>query len=164
MTISESELEVLLKKATKEGIREYQKELSRGKRKDKYHDTFRLMKCYQDAVFHIENAVSEETQLELESKTDEAGEIYLRSIRRTRFRTMLMTAHIDKAIDEMERRRIKEDRALEYKAFELYFIHRLTYLQIAEELHIGKNTPRNWITGIIKELSILLWGLDGSWE
>lgn len=31
---------------------------------------------------------------------------------------------------------------------------------IAEKLGTGKNTPRRWVTGIINELSVLLWGID----
>ena len=29
-----------------------------------------------------------------------------------------------------------------------------------EKLGTGKNTPRRWVTGIINELSVLLWGID----
>ena len=36
----------------------------------------------------------------------------------------------------------------------------LDYVDIAEELNTGKNTPRRWISGIINELSVLLWGID----
>ena len=32
--------------------------------------------------------------------------------------------------------------------------------EIAEELETGKNTPRRWVTAIINELSVLLWGID----
>jgi len=34
------------------------------------------------------------------------------------------------------------------------------YAEIAEELETGKNTPRRWVTAIINELSVLLWGID----
>lgn len=77
------------------------------------------MKCYRDAVFHIENAISDGTQLELDGMTDEQQRLYLQSIRRSRFKTLIMTAHIDKAIEEIERRRRAAGRKIEYKAFEL---------------------------------------------
>jgi transposase len=70
-----------------------------------------------------------------------------------------MLDHIDKAVEEIERRREQQDRSIEYKAFEMYFMQGIDYQQIAEELETGKNTPRSWITAIINELSILLWGL-----
>lgn len=133
-----------------------------GKRdkKEKYHNTFTLMKCYRDAVFHIENAISDGQQLELKGMTDEQQRTYLESIRRTRFKTLIMTAHIDKAVEEIERRREAAGRGVEYKAFEMYFMQGMDYAEIAEELDTGKNTPRRWVTGIINELSVLLWGID----
>ena len=119
------------------------------------------MKCYRDAVFHRDNAVSEAAQLQQQGElTEEQQTTYLRSIRRTRFKTILMLDHIDKAVEEIERRRQQQGREAEYKAFELYFMQGLDYVDIAEELNTGKNTPRRWISGIINELSVLLWGID----
>ena len=91
---------------------------------------------------------------------NEKEEIYLRSVRRTRFRTMIIKSHIDRAIDEMKRRRTAEGREEEYRAFEMYFMEGVGYEQIAEELETGESTPRRWIKVILKELSVLLWGLD----
>ena len=71
-----------------------------------------------------------------------------------------MTAHIDKAVEEIERRREAAGRGVEYKAFEMYFMQGMDYAEIAEQLDTGKNTPRRWVTGIINELSVLLWGID----
>ena len=75
-------------------------------------------------------------------------------------KTLIMTAHIDKAVEEIERRREAAGRGVEYKAFEMYFMQGMDYAEIAEELDTGKNTPRRWVTGIINELSVLLWGID----
>ena len=52
------------------------------------------------------------------------------------------------------------DREVEYKAFEMYFMQGMDYAKIAEELDTGNSTPRRWITAIINELSVLLWGMD----
>lgn len=54
----------------------------------------------------------------------------------------------------------RERHTIQYRAFELYFMQGWDYAQIADELNTGKNTPRRWVTGIINELSILLWGID----
>jgi hypothetical protein len=160
MKLTDEELRQLLQDAAKAGVAEYKKQETKEKKRDKYHDTFSLMKCYRDAVFHKENAISEGTQLELKEMTEEQQAMYLRSIRRTRFKTMLMLDHIDKAIEEVERRRKAEGRELEYKAFEMYFMQGVDYQLIAEELDTGKNTPRRWVTAIINELSVLLWGIE----
>ncbi len=159
-------LQEMLQAAAKAAIAEYRKEESKEKKKGKYHDTFALMRCYRDAVFHIENAVSEGTQLELEGLTEEQQETYLRSVRRTRFRTMLITANVDKVIDEMEKRRKAAGREMEFRVFEMYFMLGMTYEQIIDQIEkdsgekLGKNTPRRWITGIVNEMSVLLWGLE----
>ncbi len=164
--LTEEALKSMLQEAAKTAIKEVKREESKERKRNKYHDTFSLMKCYRDAVFHIENAVSEGTQLELQDMTEEQQETYLRSVRRTRFRTMLMTANIDKAIDEMARRREAAGRGMEYKVFDMYFMQGMTYEQIIEQVEkdtgerLGKNTPRRWVTGIINEMSILLWGID----
>lgn len=160
VAIPEEEFEQLIKKAARAAVTEYKKQEERDKKRDKYHNTFALMKCYRDAVFHIEHAVSEGEQLGLVGMTDEQQRTYLESVRRSRFKTLIMTAHIDKAVEEIERRRKEADREEEYRAFELYFMQGWDYARIAEELNTGKNTPRRWVTGIINELSILLWGID----
>lgn len=155
-----AEFEQLIQKAAKAAVAEYKRQEEKDKKRDKYHNTFMLLKCYRDAAFHVENAISDGTQLALTGMTDEQQRTYLESVRRSRFKTMIMTAHIDKAVEEMERRRKAAGREVEYKAFEMYFMQGMDYAQIAEELETGKNTPRRWVTAIINELSILLWGID----
>lgn len=164
--LTEDALKAMLQEQAKTAIKELKREESKERKRNKYHDTFALMKCYRDAVFHIENAVSEGTQLEIQDMSEEQQETYLRSVRCTRFRTMLMTANIDKAIDEMARRRTEAGRELEYKVFDMYFMQGMAYEQIIEQVEkdtgerLGKNTPRRWVTGIINEMSVLLWGLE----
>lgn len=166
ITVPEEDLQAMLQAAAKEAIKELRKEEAKEKKKNKYHDTFSLMRCYRDAVFHIENAVSEGTQLELEDMTEEQQETYLRSVRRTRFKTLLMTTNIDKAIDEMAKRRKAAGREVEYQVFDMYFMQGMSYEQIIDQVEkdtgerLGKNTPRRWVTNIINEMSVLLWGLE----
>lgn len=154
------EVEALIQKTAKAAVAEYKKQEERDKKKDKYHNTFSLMKCYRDAVFHIENAISDGEQLELKGMSDEQQRTYLESIRRSRFKTLIMTTHIDKAVEEIEHRRKMAGREIEYKAFELYFMQGWDYAAIAEKLETGNSTPRRWVTGIVNELSVLLWGID----
>lgn len=155
-----ADFEEMIQKAAQAAVRELKRQEERDKKKNKYHNTFTLMKCYRDAVFHIGNAISDGEQLELKEMTDEQQRTYLESIRRSRFKTLIMTAHIDKAVEEIERRREAAGRTVEYRAFELYFMQGKDYAEIAEELETGKNTPRRWVTAIINELSVLLWGID----
>lgn len=159
INISEEKLNEIIERTAKRAAEECISEQERKQKKSRYHDTYALMKCYRDAVFHIENAVSEGNQVAAEY-ANEKEEIYLRSVRRTRFRTMIIKSHIDRAVDEIKRRRTEAGREEEYRAFEMYFMEGVGYEQIAEELETGESTPRRWIKGILKELSTLLWGLD----
>lgn len=159
INISEKKLNEIIERTAKRAAEECISEQERKQKKSRYHDTYALMKCYRDAVFHIENAVSEGSQVAAEY-ANEKEEIYLRSVRRTRFRTMIIKSHIDRAVDEIKRRRTEAGREEEYRAFEMYFMEGVGYEQIAEELETGESTPRRWIKGILKELSTLLWGLD----
>lgn len=160
ITLPKADLEELIQKAAKAAVAEWKRQEDKERKRDKYHNTFTLMKCYRDAVFHIENAISDGQQLELAGMTDEQQRTYLESVRRSRFKTLIMTAHIDKAVEEIERRRNAAGRGIEYRAFELYFMQGWDYAQIAEELDTGNSTPRRWVTAIINELSVLLWGID----
>ena len=157
--LNESDIEQLISRAVKNGIEQYRREETQKREGNKYHDTFRLMKCYRDAVFHKDNAISEAEQLKLKDMTEEQKNTYLQSIRRTRFKTVLMLSHIDKAVEEIKRRRQAQGRQIEYEAFEAYFMQGKDYAEIAEELETGKNTPQRWIKAIISELSVLLWGI-----
>lgn len=164
--LTEEDLSSMVKRATREAIREMRKEEAKEKKKNIYHDTYRLMRCYRDAVFHTENAISEGEQLELDEMTEEQRETYLQCVRRTKFKTFMITANIDKAMDEIARRRAKAGRQLEYKVFDMYFMQGMTYEQIIDQVEqdsgerLGKNTPRRWVTGILNEMSVLLWGLE----
>ena len=161
INISEEKLNEIIERTAKRAAEECisEQERKQKKKKSRYHDTYALMKCYRDAVFHIENAVSEASQMAAEY-ANEKEEVYLRSVRRTRFRTMIIKSHIDRAVDEIKQRRESSGRGEEYRAFEMYFMEGIGYEQIAEELETGESTPRRWIKGILKELSVLLWGLD----
>lgn len=156
VTLSEEDIKRLIK----EGIREYKKDEAKGKQKDRYHDTFQLMKIYRDAAIHIHESISEADQLAMQGMTGRQKDIYIKSIRESKIRSMIMEAHIDRMLKELKERRTQTEREYEYKAFEMYFLQGKTYEQIAEELNCGSSSPRRWTSGVLRELSPLLWGYD----
>ena len=52
--LHESELTELMQKQAKAAITELKRQEKQERKKEKYHNTFTLMKCYRDAVFHID--------------------------------------------------------------------------------------------------------------
>lgn len=159
LNLTDEELKQLLVEAAKEGIKEYKKEVDKAKKKEKYHNTYKLMMGYRDAVFHVDNAISESSQV-LDDENDEQRQQYLRSVRKTKFKTMLMLAHIDKMVDKVKEKYEQNGKQTEYEAFEMYFMQGMSYAEIAEELNAGINTPRRWVNGVLDKLSVLLWGLE----
>lgn len=83
VTFTAAELEGLIQKAARAAVAEYKKQEEKDRKQNKYHNTFMLMKCYRDAAFHIENAISDGEQLELAGMTDEQQRTYLESIQST---------------------------------------------------------------------------------
>ncbi|MBU9728280.1 sigma-70 region 4 domain-containing protein [Diplocloster modestus] len=156
IVLNDAELEVIIKKA----IGEYKRQEEAKKKKDKYHDTYELMKIYRDVAIHIERSISEAEQLKIEGMSDKQKKVFLNSVRESKVRSMLMTTHIDVMVKEIEERRKREGREKEYQAFELYFFNGMTYDEIAEKLECGNNTPRRWVSGVLRELSPLIWGYD----
>ncbi|WP_343247739.1 hypothetical protein [Diplocloster hominis] len=158
--MTKEELKNIAEEAAKQAIKEYKKEEAKEKKKDKYHDTFAVMKIYRDVAIHIEKSICEGEQLKLEGMTEAQKHTYIQSIRSSKIKSMLMTSHIDIMVNEIYKRRQQEGREVEYKAFELYFFEGKTYEVIAKELQCGYSSPRRWVTGILRELSPLLWGYE----
>jgi cell fate (sporulation/competence/biofilm development) regulator YmcA (YheA/YmcA/DUF963 family) len=138
MRITEDELAQLLRAAAKAGVEEYKRQEKKARQQDRYHDTFSLMRRYRDAVIFMQHAEDETAKANTARKLE----------------------HIDAALEEIKSRRKAAGKETEYKAFELYFMDGLNYEQIVDRLNTGNNTPRRWVSGIINELSVLLWGLE----
>lgn len=153
MEITRDELKAIIKQATNEAIKEY----CTRQNDARVVNTWKLLKSYRDAVFFIENAVTDTGQISTVSKKEQVT--VLRNIKKSKYKTIIMKAHIDAALEEIQHRKEKAGRGVEYAAFDMYFMQGLTYEEIAGELNTGKNTPRRWINAIVKELSVLLWGI-----
>ena len=42
----------------------------------------------------------------------------------------------------------------------MYYMQGYTYEQIEKELNTGKDTPRRWITAAVKELAVMIYGIE----
>lgn len=147
-----TEIEEIINKAVKTAIEEYQKAEKKKSKSEFYNRTFELMKRYKDACF-IEKYAGSIKQNEI-AAADNNG------INDSICKTIIIKDYIDKALAEIEKKRAITKRSVEYEAFCLYFMHGLNYEDIAEILNTGKNTPRRWISGIINELSGMIWGFN----
>ena len=63
-------------------------------------------------------------------------------------------------VEEIQRRRQQAEREEEYTALRMYYMQGYTYEQIEKELNTGKDTPRRWITAAVKELAVMIYGIE----
>lgn len=106
--------------------------------RQQYNKTVALLKQYRDAQFFLEHTTDEES----------------------RKRTEAAVEHIAAALEEIKRRRQQTERTEEYKALNMYYMQGYTYEQIEKELSTGKDTPRRWITAAVKELAVMIYGIE----
>ncbi|MEG2289930.1 MAG: hypothetical protein RSA29_02680 [Clostridium sp.] len=157
------EVEEAIKKATREAIREFDKEKQLEKRGKVFQNTRLLMRHYNDLKDHTNKGI-DSLRFAIEDKDYDKlteDEIFIISIKRSKAKTLVMIAHIDMALDELKKRQIKEDAIEKYFALEMYFIKDMSYEEIQEKLNCGKNTPSRWVNQMIDRLSVLLFGIDG---
>jgi hypothetical protein len=106
--------------------------------RQQYNRTVTMLKQYRDAQFFIQHTTDEES----------------------RQRTAAAVQHITAALEEIQRRRQQAERAEEYTALHMYYMQGYTYEQIEKELNTGKDTPRRWITAAVKELAVMVYGIE----
>lgn len=131
-------------------------------RKRILYNTRILMEQYKEMRKHVEEAVSEVEELEgSEFAALKSEYTYLESVRRSKTKTALMIANIDKAMEEL--RKEYEEKGILYKweSFKMHYIDGMTNEDIADRLNCGKNTPSRWGKELIKKMSVKLFGVDG---
>ena len=153
MELSKAELNDIIAQAVAAGIKEYKRqEKAARQQRDRYDDTFKLMKAYRAALFSTR------------VQQDNDGEHLLQNakLKANRLKTEIAVEHINEALEIIKANKERDGKEAEYEAFRLYFIEGRTYQHIAEQLSCGDATPRRWVTAITEELSAMLWGLDDS--
>ena len=116
------------------------------RRQQVLHNTRMLMEEYIEMKRHIESAVSEEEELKEEQYDIFRGEgAHLGSVRRSKMKTAMMIANIDRAMEELRAE----------------YVDGASYEEIADIQNCGKNTPSRWSKELIRKMSVKLFGIDG---
>lgn len=162
-TVEEINIDEIIKRATKEAIKEYSKEIRKEQKNKISHNTWLLMKNYNSLKEHMEKGIDSLKFALVNGDYDELteDEVYILSIKQSKAKTLIMIAHIDIAIETLKEKQYKASCHEKYRAFEKYFFDNETYEDIAEELNGSSMTIRRWINEMIKQLSVLIFGLDG---
>ena len=132
------------------------------RRQQVLHNTRMLMEEYIEMKRHIESAVSEEEELKEEQYDVFRGEgTHLGSVRRSKMKTAMMIANIDRAMEELRAEYKTKEMVYKYDAFKMHYIDGVSYEEIADIQNCGKNTPSRWSKELIRKMSVKLFGIDG---
>lgn len=170
--------------AVKIGVREgikYIKEQEYYKTKKRYDRRLRntrlLLKSYRGLMSHTKMANSSINQVRNENAIDilddinciNDEELYVQAISRTKIRTLIIIKHIDKVLNYYRIICGAEggNKKRRYKIINFLFIEKTaddiipTYEDAAERLEISSKTVGRDVQEAIKDLSLLLFGVDG---
>ena len=141
-------------------------------KKNRYHNTELLLKNYLSLVDHFEQSKDKASDIfnlaELDLDLDE-DDIMIQSIIRSRMKTMVMISHIEHCLGMLKERMSGRGQPEKYIVIESLYtdkarrdIERGELVKVvAEELHSSEPSIRRWKNEMVRELSILLFGIDG---
>jgi len=132
------------------------------RKKKALHNTKLLLKNYNKINSSIDEAISEARQLENEMLGfDDSEEVYINSIRKSKLRSLIVVAHIEKALALTQEEYEQKDMIYKYNALYDCLIDGVTFEDEAEELNASIATIRRWINEVTKVISIRIFGCDG---
>ena len=154
--------EQLARSAALEAVREYDKSQKKNKRVKVFQNAKKLMENYNRICQSVQEGVSELSDVdnsdELEEFTEE--DIFINSILKSKLRSIVMIAHIDKCLKLLEEEEIRKETPEKYLAFKYFYLDGDTQEDIAERLDNTDRTIRRWISELTDILSVYLFGAD----
>lgn len=160
--MNQTTAEQIAKMAASEAVKELKKVERREKKVRIFQNTKKLMENYNRICKSVEEGVSElsdmENAEELEEFTEE--DIFINSILKSKLRSVVMIAHIDKCLALLEEEEYAKNTPEKYLAFKYYYLDGMTYESIAEVYGYVDRTARRWVTELTNILSVYLFGSD----
>lgn len=141
-------------------------------KKNRFHNTERLLKNYLSLIEHFELSQDKASEEDLEAFNFEdmdTDDIIIRSIRRSRMRTLVMVLHIEACLGRLRTKMVDKGQLEKYVVIEKMYLDPVKNLMplterkmvIAAEIHCGETSVWKWRNEMISELSVLLFGVDG---
>lgn len=154
--------EEIVRKAALEAVKEYKKAERKEKKVRIFQNTKKLMENYNRICKSVEEGVAELSDMdnaeEMEDFTEE--DIFINSILKSKLRSVVMIAHIDKCLKLLEDEEYEKNTPEKYLAFKYYYLDGMTQENIPEVLGYTDRTVRRWITELTNILSVYLFGTD----
>lgn len=162
MHLNKETAEQLAKDAAMEAIKEYDKSQKKSKRVKIFQNAKKLMENYNRICQSVTDGVAELSDMdnsdELEEFTEE--DIFINSILRSKLRSIVMIAHIDKCLYLLEQEEIQKGTPEKYQVFKAFYIDEMSYESIEEMYGNQERTARRWITELTNILGVYLFGSD----
>lgn len=154
--------ERIAKEAALEAVKEFKKSERKEKRVKIFQNTKKLMENYNRICRSVQEGISDLSDMDdsdgLEGFTEE--DIFINSILKSKLRSVVMIAHIDKCLSLLEEEEYSKNTPEKYLAFKYYYLDGMTYENIAEVYGYVDRTARRWVTELTNILSVYLFGSD----
>lgn len=155
------EMEQMVKAAALEAVKEFQKSELKKKKVKIFQNTKKLMENYNRICQSVEEGIAELSEVPVEDPDDfTEHDIMIESILKSKLRSTVMLAHIDKCLKLLEAEEYQKNTPEKYLAFTYFYLDGMTYDSIAEVYGYGERTARRWITELTNILSVYLFGAD----
>lgn len=155
--------ELLVRTAALEAVREFEKSQKKNRKVKVFQNAKKLMENYNRICKSVQEGVSELSDVDDGEELEElsAEDIYINSIIKSKLRSIVMIAHIDKCLGLLEEEMIRKETPWKYDAFKHYYLDSMSYESIAETLdNCVDRTVRRWVSELTVILSIYLFGAD----
>ncbi|HBV97765.1 MAG: hypothetical protein JL50_03015 [Peptococcaceae bacterium BICA1-7] len=161
----------IAKAAAAEALKEFKDEERQQIRRTRYHNTELLLKKYLSLLDHYENAkdkVSDIISVEDLEELD-VDDVIIKAIKRSRVRTLIMITQIDTCLNILRLKQASKGQPEKYEVIYCLYLDRARrdiawgelIEAVAHELNCSTDSVRRWKNEMVRELSILLFGVDG---
>lgn len=157
--------EDLIKSMAKRVAKEALFEIENIKKDRRFHNTKLLMENYKNLKEHVDG-IKEGINLKYEFRDGESllciksEYLWLESLARSKARTIEMMEYVDSKIKYLIYEWENKNQYEIIDSFIMFYIENKTDEDVRQKYNCGQNTPKRWRDKILKELSILLWGID----
>jgi hypothetical protein len=157
--------------AAVEALRLRDDEERKRNRKQRFLNTELLLQNYHLLCDHRDNSKNKASDVFSFEELEEAGihDIVVQAITRSRARTEVMINQIDICLERLKQRQYAKGQGDKYEVLWCLYLDKARkdiewgqlIQAVAEETPCSESTVRRWKNEMIKELSVLLFGVDG---
>lgn len=160
--MNQTTAEEIAVKAAKTAVKEHERQEQKAKRVKIFQNTKKLMENYNRICQSVEEGISDISEMETDVDTGEftEEEIFINSILKSKLRSIVMIAHIDKCLKLLEEEELRKKTHEKYLAFTYFYLDGMEHERIGKALNCTDRTSRRWVTELTSILSVYLFGAD----